>query len=148
MSEKYCRNKRNTVVLKFVIDKETGCWNVVDRAIHHTGYPRCKLDGRSVSAARYVYEMSIGDIPEGNVIRNKCDNPHCINPNHLETGTQLENISDMVVRGKPGIAKLTVEDVSYIRRCLHDDKSLADMFDVSEETIFKIRTYQSWKEVA
>ena len=58
---------------------------------------------------------------KGKVIRHTCDNPICVNPDHLIIGTQLDNIRDRVERGrsckgsKHTNSKLTDEDVAYIR---------------------------------
>ena len=49
---------------------------------------------------RLAYEHYIGPIPQGQVIRHKCDRPPCFNPAHLIAGTQQENMADMVARGR------------------------------------------------
>lgn len=77
---------------------------------------------------RYVYCQSNNVTLEaitGLVVRHKCDNPRCINPEHLEIGTHQDNMGDMVERGRHrpihlhgesnGMSKLTDEDVSYVR---------------------------------
>lgn len=51
-------------------------------------------------AYRVSYEMTYGVIPIGKVVRHKCDNPECTNPNHLELGTQKENMQDCSRRGR------------------------------------------------
>jgi hypothetical protein len=49
---------------------------------------------------RYAYELTYGPIPEGEVVRHRCDNPPCCNPAHLIAGTQKENIADAIGRGR------------------------------------------------
>lgn len=47
-----------------------------------------------------AYEVKNGPIPEGMVVRHKCDNTRCCNPDHLVVGTQTENVNDSRVRGR------------------------------------------------
>lgn len=49
---------------------------------------------------RKVYYEATGELPE--VVRHKCDNPRCINPEHLEGGTHTDNMHDMHKRGRAG----------------------------------------------
>lgn len=60
-------------------------------------------NGRNKSpekAHRISYEITYGEIPIGQVVRHKCDNPECTNPSHLELGTQKENMQDCSLRGR------------------------------------------------
>ena len=64
------------------------------------GYGRVHFMTNKIKAHRVSYEMRFGPIPDGNIIRHKCDNPSCVNPNHLEPGTQKDNAVDMSKRGR------------------------------------------------
>jgi len=64
------------------------------------GYGQIKVDGIPKLAHRFVYQHKVGEIPNGHVIRHKCDNKPCINPSHLLTGTSADNSRDAVERGR------------------------------------------------
>lgn len=77
------------------------CWLWTAGTDRH-GYGKFQLGGGRVAyAPRLAVELSTGEpIPAGLVVRHQCDNPPCCNPAHLVVGTQLENIQDMVKRGR------------------------------------------------
>lgn len=72
------------------------CWPF-NRSSRHA---YISVDGASVGAHRVSYVMHHGPIPEGMVVRHRCDNPPCVNPAHLEIGTQADNVRDMYERGR------------------------------------------------
>lgn len=56
--------------------------------------------GRNELAYRLVYMMINGPIPKGKIIMHTCDNPRCVNPNHLKLGTHKDNSQDMIAKGR------------------------------------------------
>ena len=86
-------------IRKFEIDHETECWNWI-AGIDGEGYGSFWLYGKNRSAHRVAYQISVGQIPEDMYICHSCDNPLCVNPDHLWLGTQAENLQDMRDKGR------------------------------------------------
>lgn len=63
-------------------------------------YADVSYRGKRMTVHRAVYRLTKGEIPEGQVVRHKCDNSLCINPEHLELGTQYDNCQDAKKRGR------------------------------------------------
>jgi transcriptional regulator with PAS, ATPase and Fis domain len=90
-----------------------------------------------------MYEQINGAIPKGKLLRHKCDNPHCINPDHLETGTHQDNVNDKVSRGRSAKRNLSKSDIQIIKERIKNrdnKKAIAKDFNVSETTIYRIGT--------
>ena len=141
---------------KYVKDESTGCWNWTGALTY--GYGSFKLTAVTIRAHRYSYEIHTGLIPRGMVIRHSCDNRKCVNPAHLELGTQQDNIDDMHNRGRNvdvrgeahPRAKLTENDVISIRCMLADGLSYAGivkMYPVSHKAIHDIKHKITWEHV-
>ncbi|PEI49915.1 HNH endonuclease signature motif containing protein [Bacillus toyonensis] len=139
-------------------EDENGCFNVISHS-KKNGYAQLTMRGKNISAHRFVYEEMFGEIPPGLVIRHKCDNRKCINPEHLETGTYKDNVMDMVTRGRMRTlkgssrrdAKLTEESVIEIRRLVKEEnvsmKDLAERYGVAYGTIQNVVRRRSWKHI-
>lgn len=79
---------------------ETGCW-VWMKALSRRGYGQVSNPSGGMDLAhRRSYEVYVGPIPDGHGVLHRCDNPPCINPGHLFTGTQQDNVNDMVRKGR------------------------------------------------
>ena len=115
-----------------------GCWEW-QSATKPEGYGKLGHKGVSWLAHRLAYQTWVGPIPEGFLIRHRCDNPPCINPAHLTPGRHKENAGDAVRRrrfangSRTGGAKLTDAQVDAIRERRasgEPSKSLAAEFRV------------------
>ena len=79
---------------------DTGCWEWNSFDNHSDGRGVCYWGQVREVAYRVSYQVFIGDIPDGLSICHHCDNPPCVNPEHLYAGTQADNVRDMVKRGR------------------------------------------------
>lgn len=81
------------------VDRSGDCW-IWTGTRASTGYGVLVDNKKRIFAHRFSYELAKGPIPAGLVIRHTCDNPPCVNPAHLLTGTQADNARDMAERGR------------------------------------------------
>ncbi|WP_437228374.1 HNH endonuclease [Planctomicrobium sp. SH661] len=128
-----------------MIKAESGCWIWNASATH--GYGMCRFDGKQQGAHRVSYQITYGSIPAGHLVRHKCDNPACVNPDHLELGSHADNSRDRSERLRAP-AKLSPEQVSEVRRLLKagfTQSEVAAQFGVSRQAIGKIHRAESWK---
>src|SRR5436190_23826490 len=102
---------------------ETGCWEwqgATRTKIKNMPYGGIKIFQKTHLVHRVSYEHYIGPIPEGMQVLHKCDNPKCINPEHLFIGTNLDNVADKLKKGRQAVggkcatSKLTSNDVIEI----------------------------------
>lgn len=130
--------------------KENGCHEVVSHAPTTGGYPCIKINRTLVNIHRWLYQninkVDLNDLD----VRHKCDNPKCINLNHLEHGTRQDNVDDMLERNRQ-YSVLTVRDVIKIVE-LYDTNNftyvkLAEKFNVSNSTISSIFKGETWSHI-
>lgn len=112
---------------------------------------------RSRPAHRWIWEHANGAIPIGLLVRHKCDNPPCVNVDHLELGTVADNSNDMVIRGRSLIGvlnhanKLTEQQVLEIKKAIRDrtalQKDLALKYGVTPTLITSIKKGRAWTHI-
>lgn len=73
------------------IQKTETCWNWLGM-INEKGYGRIDVSGRKISAHKYIYENTLGKIPDSLELDHLCRNRKCVRPDHLEPVTHQENI--------------------------------------------------------
>ncbi len=75
------------------------CWEW-QANLNNKGYGTCKINGKLTSAHRVSYQIAYGLLPEKIHVLHKCDNPKCINPYHLFSGTHQDNMDDKKLKGR------------------------------------------------
>lgn len=86
---------------QFFSRTDTGCWEWTGGLFKHFPYGKFNAGNqRTVYAHRFSYELHKGEIPEGMQVLHECDNPRCVRPDHLFLGTQLDNMRDMIAKGR------------------------------------------------
>lgn len=81
------------------VQASSGCIEWTGRLLPK-GYGRLIVNRRSVRAHRVAYEITRGPIPDGMMVLHSCDNPRCVNPDHLRTGTAADNWADVIARNR------------------------------------------------
>lgn len=79
--------------------ENSGCWIWMARRLP-SGYGMFSVRGRGTYAHRFSYQTFVGPIGYGKVVAHRCDNPSCVNPEHLFAVSQAENVRDMIQKGR------------------------------------------------
>lgn len=115
------------------------------------GRPKIGISGKTRRVSRVVYELYRGPIPEGLFVCHKCDIRLCVNPDHLWTGTHLDNMRDrnQKKRHQHGerhtSAKLTREIVSNLRDGALTIRQVTALSGVTRQTAAKAKRGFTWK---
>lgn len=156
-------------------DTDSGCWEW-GGPIAAGGYPQFSRYGETFYGHRLSYRIRYGVIPKPQ-INHECDNPSCVNPDHLYSGTQSENMKDAFERNdafreqvlskgnehfssdyspnppsglESNHSKFTADEVREIRRRCENGESqmkIANEYGVSDVTIYRMVNYESYQDV-
>ncbi len=134
------------------------CWNWLG-CYNNSGYGQVRIDRKSILVHRFSWEIHKGKIPDEMCVLHKCDNPFCVNPNHLFLGTNQDNINDKMNKNrqpdlkgeKNGNSKLTLDQVKHIKQLCYEgkflQKEIAKMFNMSYSLISDINKNKIWRHV-
>lgn len=119
------------------------------------GYGYFFFNGKKTRAHRASFAIHRGVIPEDLIVMHSCDNPSCVNPEHLFVGTYSDNANDMHSKGRGNTphgerhsqSKLKRKDIPKIR-CMSNEgktsKHIAAMFNVSKGAIQHVLKGRTW----
>ena len=135
------------------------CW--IWMASHSRKYGNMQFRGSVKRTNRISWIIHNGEIPKGICILHRCDNPLCVNPAHLFTGTNYDNVIDRMKKGRGshpvgelcGNSKLSIDKVNEIRK-LHIENpkrwtygALSNKFSTCRTNIRNIITRKTWKHI-
>jgi len=107
-----------------------------------SGYGRLRVGKKIELAHRYVAAQH-GFTITGKIVCHKCDNPSCVNIDHLFVGTQADNVKDMMNKKRngynPDLGKLSVDDVRTIRSSTLSRIELANKYNVTPQYITSVK---------
>lgn len=154
--------KRKSPLIRFwpKVEKTNGCWHWIG-AKNKDGYGQFYVSQQYQEGAhRFMYEKSFGSIPKGMCVLHRCDNPACVNPDHLFLGTHRDNTQDMINKGRkqtnpPRGSKhhnsiLTEDDVINIRSLKilgYTCKELSRKLGLKQRTIRAVVNRENWKHI-
>jgi hypothetical protein len=151
------------------VEKTNTCWNWTANK-NNKGYGLIRAGGTKAKmlAHRASYMLAHGDLPDDKCVLHKCDNPACVNPEHLFLGSKKDNYNDMVSKGRRvivvnptnrpphkigsshGNSLLTEQQVKEIRNKVKsgiDRATVAAEYGIKKATLQHIVTLRSWKHV-
>ena|SRR6478736_6926734 len=126
-------------------------------AVGESGHGRMKIDGKWDGAHRVAWKEENGPIPDGLWVLHKCDVSCCINTGHHFLGTHIDNMADMVAKGRKVVrgrkgeaapqAKLTDAQVLAIVADKRSGRTMAADYPVSRQTIDRIKNGMLWPHI-
>jgi hypothetical protein len=134
-------------------EPNSGCW-FWNGKLDKNGYGQVdRPDLHTKSAHKLSWALHFGLVPDGLFVCHRCDCPPCVNPDHLFLGTPHDNSIDAMNKDRVafgerhGRAKLTERDVIAIRQSAEPQRSLADMYGVSNYLIYLVQKRLIWRRV-
>ena len=129
------------------IKKDNGCIEY-PFSLDGSGYGHVCENGIQKRASRFIWSYYNGDVPNNLLVCHKCDNPLCVNIDHLFLGTHKDNYNDMISKNRDNrFSKLKENDVIDIYKSDLSTKDLSIKFNVSKSTINSIKHKVYWKKI-
>jgi hypothetical protein len=129
------------------------CWVCTSHSTDIDGYIQYRWDGKRNHMSRFIWEQYFGEIPPKMQICHKCDNPKCINPEHLFLGTARDNAIDKANKGRAPTGeshwktKLTQKQVLEILNSCDRKIDISKEYKISTTTIYNIKNRRTWRGV-
>lgn len=140
-------------------EPNSGCWLWLG-GVNESGYGIIGLGRREQGVAkahRVSFELHKRPLGKGECVLHTCDNPACVNPDHLRAGTLVDNARDMVAKGRDfrpdnrgeraAWRKLSALQVAEIKKRERPGAVYANEFGVSRSAIYEIWRGRNWASV-
>lgn len=138
---------------KVIVEEDNSkCWAWVG-GVDKKGYGRLNVDGSPKLAHRCSWEINRGVIPDGFLVRHLCNNPNCVNPNHLATGSHQQNSNDCRDGGRHGFkgsARFSYQEILLIRAACAKGMTpgeIGKIYNIKGDQIRKIVDKQTYQVV-
>lgn len=153
MKRKWWLNDKERFLLNSV-QQPNGCW-VWSGTCQRDGYGSLSINSKPVRAHIFSYKTFVGEVTKDLCVLHTCDNPLCVNPDHLWLGTRAENNADRAAKKrsadskgeKHNQAKLTADQVAAIRKDSRQQKTIAQQYGVSQSCISRIKSNNVWSHL-
>ena len=141
--------------LEKVEKKSYGCWEWA-ASLDKAGYGVFGIEsGKPIGAHRYSYALHYGAFKKSLFVLHKCDNPKCVNPDHLFLGTHQDNMDDMVRKGRQNslkgedspACKITKEIALNILNSELSHSKTAEKYGVSKSSVAAIKAKRMWRHL-
>jgi hypothetical protein len=134
------------------ITKTESCW-LWKNPSHPFGYGRFKFNNKIQLAHRVSYKLYNRDITSSECVLHKCDNPGCVNPDHLFLGSRKDNALDRTMKGRTlrgsqvPTSIFKEQDILDIRSSSLSINQLAKQYNTGYGTIWTIVKRKTWKHI-
>lgn len=139
-------------------------WSKVDKTPGHGPWGDCwlwtggtiikgrgyfSLDGKLQPATRVVWIIETGESLESLYALHKCDNKMCVNPSHLFSGNQLDNMKDMASKGRNSKYKLTEKEIYEIRLLSSElnQYQISELYGIAQGHVSRILNHIRWSHI-
>jgi hypothetical protein len=148
-------------------DEHSGCWIWQGKSKSGSSklYGRIKVNKKNVPAHRFSWEIHNNqEVPEKMFVLHKCDNPGCVNPDHLFVGTHQDNMNDKVLKNrqakgsdfknrkaaigsKNGLSKLTEKQAMEIYLDERPQRIISKDYEVTQTVVHNIKSQKTWRHI-
>lgn len=143
------------LIMNIKINHDSKCWEWIGHK-DSDGYGSITFKYKTIKSHRESYKIFNGEIPKNLSVLHRCDNPSCINPDHLFLGNQSDNHKDMVSKKRHGfgerngMSKLTTAQARKVKNMLKfgfKATEISKKLNLTYSSVQKICKGIRWKHI-